>query len=118
MLRGIHVKLLDFPWNNIIIFVLRIWWTESTCPWTMWGMVHGGPATMASTELGHGPFWAPRTCRGRWEGRGQCRDSVLLLTGDWKVTGTLLNEEVRWRRLEFAGAVKEERRRRVGDQNG
>jgi hypothetical protein len=44
MPRGILVKLLDFPWNNRIIFVLRIWWTESTCPWTMWGipMARGG----------------------------------------------------------------------------
>jgi hypothetical protein len=49
--RGILVKFPDFPWNNRIIFVLRIWWTESTCPWTMWGVVHGGPASMAGTDL-------------------------------------------------------------------
>jgi hypothetical protein len=49
--RGILVKFPDFPWNNRIIFVLRIWWTESTCPWTMWGVVHGGLASMAGTDL-------------------------------------------------------------------
>jgi hypothetical protein len=52
------------------------------------------------------------------KGRGPCRNSVLLLTSDGKATGRLLDEEVRWRRLEFTAAVKEERRRRVGGQNG
>jgi hypothetical protein len=83
-------------------------------PW--WTIHHGW--YRAPPELGHGPFRAPRTCHGRWEGRRRCRDSVLFLTGDWKATGRLLDEEVRRRRLEFAGAVKEERRRRVGGQNG
>jgi hypothetical protein len=86
MLRGIHVKLLDFPWNNRIIFVLRIWWTESTCPWTMWGMVHGGPATMAGTELHRSSAMGRSGRRGlaviEGKGRGRCRDSILLLTGD------------------------------------
>jgi hypothetical protein len=83
-------------------------------PW--WTSHHGW--YKAPPALGHGPFRALRTCRGRWEGRGRCRDSVLLLTRDWKAAGRLLDEEVRRRRLEFTGAVKEEKRRRVGGQTG
>jgi hypothetical protein len=122
ILRGILVKFPDFPWNNRIIFVLRIWWTESTCPWTMWGVVHGGPASMAGTELLRSSAMGRSGRRGHAvmeeKGRGRCRDSVLLLPGDGKATGRLLDEEVRRQRLEFTGAAKEERRSRVGGQNG
>jgi hypothetical protein len=71
MLRGILVKLLDFPWNDKIIFVLRIWWTASTCLWTMWGVVHGGPATMAGTEPHHSLAMgrSEGTCRDRGESK-------------------------------------------------
>jgi hypothetical protein len=76
MLRGILVKLLDFSWNDKIIFVLRIWWTASTR--TMWGVVHGGPATMAGTEphhslaMGRSEHWGLAVIEGKVRGRRRC----------------------------------------------
>jgi hypothetical protein len=105
-----------------IVFVLKIWWTKSTVPCTMWGVVHGGPTTMAGTDLHR---ISAIGCSGRWgltmiegKGRGRRRGSVLLLSGDRKAMRRLLNIEVWIRWLKFVGVAKEVRRRQVGGQNG
>jgi hypothetical protein len=62
-----------------IDFLKEMWWTESTCLWTMWGVVHGGPATMADTELHRSSAMGRSRRRGTtpiaWEGGGEAGDA-------------------------------------------
>jgi hypothetical protein len=64
--------------------------------------VERGPATMGGTELHRnsamGSFgrWGHAMIEGK--GRGRRPGSILLLTGDRKMMGRLLEREVLWRR--------------------
>jgi hypothetical protein len=65
----------------------------------------------APSELGHGLLRASGTHRDRGERERTMSQFILLLTGDGKVTRSLLNGGVQRRQLEFIGAAKEASRR-------